>query len=227
MAGPDEALDSKPPKKGLDWVAMAAKMQACKKPAMPDAEVPAQPPVRMAAVNKAKGVPVATPCRNKLPQFVLTALEEVQAPAPFATVTSDEVEPTENPAADQKAPKGKGGIRKKKPKKNPKKGKGKVVVAGPEEEAGLALLPQQIPSGLAEAGHEAAPAAEASAPAADHAVAYVAGDFSKKRLEFIKKMREEHKVKFKEANAAWMRSDERADLLMTVPLSELKKRRFA
>ena len=223
LAGPDH--DSKPAKNGIDWVAMAAKMQAHKKSAMPEAEVPAplddvQPPVRMAAV---KAAPIATPCRNKLPEFVLTALEEVQAPAPFATVTSDDVEPTGNPAVKKAGDKKKN----KKGKKNQKKGKGKVVIAGPEEEEGLALLPQQAPSDLA-AGHETAPAAAgAAAPAADHAVGYVAGDFNRKRLEFIKNFREESNVNFKKANEAWMRSDERADLLKTVPLSELKKRRFA
>eukprot|EP00435_Cladocopium_sp_Y103_P047160 s2315_g13.t1 len=150
----------------------------------------------------------------------------VQAPAPFATVTSDDAEPTGNPA-DQKAGKGKGkgGKRKKAAKKNSKKGKATVVVAGPEEEAGLALLPQQVPSGLAEAGHEAAPAAGAAAPAADHEATYVPGNFSKMRLQFIKKMREDHQVTFKEASAAWMLSDERADLLQNVPQGELKKRR--
>ena len=106
--------------------------------------------------------------------------------------------------------------RDKKGKKNHKNGKGKVVIAGPEEEAGLALLPQQAPSDLADAGHEAAPAAAgAAAPAADHAVGYVAGDFSRKRLEFIKNFREESNVNFKKANEAWMRSDERAGLLKT------------
>jgi hypothetical protein len=139
-------------------------------------------------------------------------------------VTSDDVEPTGNPAVKKASDKKKN----KKGKKNQKKGKGKVVIAGPEEEEGLALLPQQAPSDLADAGHEAAPAAAgAAAPAADHAVGYVAGDFSRKRLEFIKNFREESNVNFKKANEAWMRSDERADLLKTVPLSELKKRRFA
>ena len=230
LAAPDEGLDDpKPAKKGFDWMAMAAKMQAHKASVQKEAPAPlddAQPPVKVAAV---KAAPVATPCRNQLPPFVLAAMEEVQAPAPFPVTSADDAEPTGNPA-DQKPAKSAKKKTGKGKKNQKKKGKGKPVVAGPKEEEALALLPQQTPSGRAEgaaheAGHEAAPPAGAAVAPADHA-AYVPGDFNKKRYGYIKKMREEHQMKFSEANAAWMHSDERAELLQNVPPSEMKKRKF-
>ena len=145
LAAPDEGLDDpKPAKKGFDWMAMAAKMQAHKVSVQKEAPAPlddAQPPVKVAAV---KAAPVATPCRNQLPPFVLAAMEEVQAPAPFPVTSADDAEPTGNPA-DQKPAKSAKKKTGKGKKNQKKKGKVKPVVAGPEEEEALALLPQQTP----------------------------------------------------------------------------------
>ena len=52
------------------------------------------------------------------------------------------------------------------------------------------------------------------------------GEFNKKRLEFIKRVRSDESTTFKEASARWMTSQDRVDLLAGMPWSELKKRRF-
>jgi hypothetical protein len=49
--------------------------------------------------------------------------------------------------------------------------------------------------------------------------------FSEKRKQFIAAERAAG-LSYKDANKKWMSSNERASLLMNVPMSELKKRRF-
>ena len=66
---------------------------------------------------------------------------------------------------------------------------------------------------------DVAPAEQASARK------YVPKDFSEARLAFIRKERE-NGMKFREANDAWMASNERASYLAGMSISELKKRRF-
>ena len=45
-------------------------------------------------------------------------------------------------------------------------------------------------------------------------------------MEYIKEKKESLGIKFKEAQAMWMKSDERTALINTLPMGERKKRRF-
>ena len=56
-------------------------------------------------------------------------------------------------------------------------------------------------------------------------VAYKAKSFQNAMREFVKDKREAG-MKYKDACEAWMRSDIRADMLSTLSIAEMKKRRF-
>ena len=96
-----------------------------------------------------------------------------------------------------------GAAAKVKSKKKPQK-KQKRVVAGPDEEKGLALV---------------------EAPETEDKT-YKPGSFNKSRLDYIAKLRQDEKISHAAAQQRWMMSDERADLLSELPAAELKRRRF-
>lgn len=214
------SLDDKHKGSAVDWVALALKMKAHKekmadKTALPGATLPAvQTPRVMACPDGSK--PVATPARNKhlLPEFVVQTLKDAPDLPPFETKTAeDDAEPgtaVKQPAAKKKSRKG---------KKKEKKSK-KALVAGPEEEANLALLPGAQEAVPAPADNPGVSALESSEPV------YQPGEFNKKRLAFIARLRAEENMSFRDASAAWMKSTDRSNLLSSMPISELKKRRF-
>ena len=144
--------------------------------------------------------PVATPVRSKyaLPEHVLVSMQNVEPVKPFAT---------SGDAADEAQPPVEPAKKKKKTSKAKKGGKAKKKAFGEEEEKNLALAP---PSVETQSGSQ-----------------YKAGNFNDARLKFIATVRTEEKISHKEAQALWMMSPERADLLSGLSMSELKKRRFA
>lgn len=167
---------------------------------------------------------MATPCRAErdpgstrlVPDYVMKALaKETQPVAPFGTVTGeDDGQADKAPQKEPKQPK------KKSQKKTAKDKKKKAKeVAGPDVEEGLKLEPGDGPTDTplqqGSAGQEAVDLQE-----------YNPKKFATKRLEFIKDHRKKTGASHKDANAAWMRSDVRADLLSTLPEKELKRRRF-
>lgn len=193
---------AQPPK--VDWASLATKFAAFKQKKVPD-----QP-----------DRPVATPARAsyKLPQHVLDSLKAAdQKPvAPFPTTADQEDDAagkgdSEEADGGPKQKKGPGkkttGAKKKEKKKGKKAQKAEPV--GEEEEKALAIsAPPQ--------------AVEKERPG----VEYVAGEFNKLRLEYIKRVRKEQKISFRDASDLWMASAERAELLAGVSVSEMKKRRF-
>ena len=205
--------------KSVDWVALALKMKAHKEKnaQTPLPEGPTPPAVKAPCVmaGPAGSKPVATPARNKhlLPDFVVETLKEAPDPTPFETKTAeDDEEPAHDTAAKQPEKKKSKTGKKKKEKKQKK-----AVVAGPEEEANLALLP---------GSEQAAPDVSEPGSSAPATTVYQPGDFNKTRLAFIARLRAEEDMSFKDASAAWMRSTDRSDLISSLPMSEMKKRRF-
>lgn len=183
----------------IDWVALSEKIALRKKQPAPDnAEAKSKDNLPR---------PVATPARNKyaLPEHVLVSLQNVEVVKPFATSgdAADEAQPPAEPETGKK--KKASTTSKAKKKKATKGGKAKKKAIGAEEEKNLALVPLEALSGSQ----------------------YKAGNFNEARLKFISTARSEQKISHKEAQALWMMSPERADMLSGLSMAELKKRRFA
>lgn len=98
------------------------------------------------------------------------------------------------------------------------------MVAGPEEENGLSLLEVADPE-VVSLEKDSDPGNTAPAGEGDGAV-YKPGEFNQVRLKWIKAKQAEQKIPFRAAEQLWMSSSERATLLSSMPLSEMKKRRF-
>ena len=182
--------------------------------------------------------PVPTPARSdqwQLPRFVLDSLEEKKAPPPFATTggaedqVEDQVETHEAAAESEILAQDAGA---KKPRKSRKKKKQPTALSG-EDEAALAPQHQGNPSGAVPVQAGACPeGVEAQKKRTAAAVLSEGGEetyqpkmFSEKRKQFIAAERAAG-LSYKDANKKWMSSNERVSLLMNVPMSELKKRRF-
>lgn len=215
-ASPVPSASPAPSAPKVDWVSLAAKMKKFKAAA----GQPAQ-----------SHRPVPTPARTShmLPEHVVETLKQSSCPVePFSTANDaadDGAKPAgEDDDADQpktadrnKNKKGKKTAAKTRAKKTEKKGE----IAGAEAEQGLALVEPTRAVEPAAAGSDGGqPAVEADA------AGYVPGEFNKRRYAFIKEHRAATGVSFREANAVWMSSSERATLLANVTVGQMKKRRF-
>jgi hypothetical protein len=223
---PAEARSTdKEPRPALDWVALANKMKAFKAQVAQGAGMPEMQGAPLS--EKEAGTdkkPVATPARSRqhaLPDFVVQTLQGAATPAqPFALNDGKEDDP--KPAASTANGETKGNSREKTAQKAAAKGRprgrGKAakktkaaVIAGPEEDRALELLPASDPT-------------EALGQPANE-VKYKPGEFNQKRLNFIREHTKQG-IAFQKAQDLWMSSNERADCLSTLPAGELKKRRF-
>ena len=147
---------------------------------------------------------------------VVTSLKDASCPPPVS------VDPMENKnesfeLSDEEAEEKKKKKKKKKnpPKKNSKKGKANKQTEKPQAAA------QEAAAGGADNKDKAvAPVLPPNGP-----VAYQAKGFQNAMREFVKDKREAG-MKYKDACEAWMRSDIRADMLSTLSIAEMKKRRF-
>ena len=208
----------------VDWAKYAGNLKALREAKQKEKET--------------SNLPVATPARapNKfaLPPHVLETLKEsAKTPvAPFPTA-GDNADDDDVDCPDDTKKKPKHAKQKAAPKKNSKK---KKDIVGPEEEKGLELMKSPAPSvqltapAVALAKDDStgkAPLETTEAGGTKVPGAYRAGDFNKKRLEWIKEYRVANpKVSFKEASDKWMSSSDRISLLENMPMSEMKKRRF-
>lgn len=217
-----EELEPAPP---IDWAAVLGKLREKKKAqTAPDAasedgmpagakEEPSKEP-KLSATKRKNLVPTPVrPAELKVPAFVLQGLDAKPAPAPFATAGGAE-DLAEAAAPDDKDEEMLAATGASKRKRKSKKKKSKAVRAlSAADEAAL------------EPPLDKNPAAAKAAPVGDESVKYVAGEFNKHRLRFIKEKQAEG-LKFRAASDAWMLSNERAALLVGVSDSEMKKRRF-
>ena len=207
----------------FDWAALAAEVAALKEKrsesSNPSSTALEEAPVAVATAKLPLDRPVPTPARSdncRLPGFVLKSLEESASKpiAPFPTVGGEDdaemVEP-EEPKATRAAKKS----GKKKAQKAPKKKAKKRELVGPEEEKALELCEALPQYGGTEKG---------VLQEAEQKPTYAANSFNAQRLEFIKARRQEGST-YKEACSAWMMSNNRSSLLMS--MAELKRRRFA
>lgn len=169
--------------------------------------------------------PVATPARttkHELPSFVVEAVsKEMPVVKPFATTgVEDDLKEegemeNEVETCGKAKKKTKGGTApkaKSKPKQKAKaKGKKgvKEELAGPEVEEALRPKPSLQ-----------------MAPTEASKTTYVAGQFSQIRLAFIAECKASG-MSHADANSKWMLSNKRAELLMSLPEKDLKRRRFA
>lgn len=101
------------------------------------------------------------------------------------------------------------------------KGKKSKEIAGPEGEKNLAVV--EVATATVPLVAPVVNAESAVKPA--HAVDYKPKEFAEARLNFIKIQRAQG-LSFAEASKSWSTSEERADLLADLPVSELKRRRF-
>ena len=167
--------------------------------------------------------PVATPARSnyQLLDFVVTSLANQAAdpPEPFATKSGEDGQLAEAQAGEAKTKK----APKRKAKKN-KSGRKKSVVAGPEEEAALAL-PSGISAGAVAEGPRVESSGSSDQALGTEGATYQPRVFSKARLAYIAEKRKDGAT-FKQASGMWMASNERATYLATLSPSQLKKRRF-
>ena len=120
----------------------------------------------------------------------------------------------------QKKPAKKGTTAKKSKGKKSKAKKPKEI-AGPEGEKNLAVV--EVATATVPLVAPVVNAESAVKPA--HAVDYKPKEFAEARLNFIKIQRAQG-LSFAEASKSWSTSEERADLLADLPVSELKRRRF-
>ena len=176
--------------------------------------------------------PVPTPARSaqwKLPKFVLDGLAEKNAPPAFATIggaedqVDDQVDQHEAVAEAEILAEEVGA---KKPRKSRKKKKQPTALSG-EDEAALAVqqkdaVPVEGDAGPAPVQKKRTAAAVLSKGGEE---TYQPHMFAEKRKKFIAAEREAG-LTYKDASQKWMSSNERATLLMNVPMSELKKRKF-
>ena len=171
--------------------------------------------------------PVSTPARSyraEVPAYVLKALEgSCFAPPPFPSVATEEEGggELEGEVSTKKKPAKKGTAGKKSKAKKSKAKKPKEI-AGPEEEKNLAVDVATVP--LVEPVVNAESAAKPT-DAVDEPMIYKPKEFAEARLNFIKIQRAQG-LSFAEASKSWSTSEERADLLADLPVSELKRRRF-
>ena len=210
------------PPPAFDWDALAKKVLQLKEKECP------------ATTATAQGKPVATPCRSdqQVPAFVLDMMKQkTGAVKPFPTTSGedDEIAIENDKPSQAKGASAKGKASKQKPSKSQASKKKKKEITGPEVET--ALKP-----------HDAAPvpALETSPVMADQdkvdevtqtiqedvaSCGYQPKKFSAARKDFMaekKKLGLSHR----QANDAWMSSNERATFLEGMPESELKRRRF-
>ena len=122
----------------------------------------------------------------------------------------------------QKKKPAKKGTAGKKSKAKKSKAKKPKEIAGPEEEKNLAVDVATVP--LVEPVVNAESAAKPT-DAVDEPMIYKPKEFAEARLNFIKIQRAQG-FSFAEASKSWSASEERADLLADMPVSELKRRRF-
>lgn len=108
----------------------------------------------------------------------------------------------------------------KKSKGKKSKAKKPKEIAGPEEEKNLAVV--EVATSTVPLATPVVTAESAVEPA--H-VDYKPKEFAEARLNFIKIQRAQG-LSFAEASKSWSTSEERADLLADLPVSELKRRRF-
>ena len=162
--------------------------------------------------------PVPTPARsNVLPKFVLETLQKEKAAEPVAPFSVWEKGAKEDVhAGDSRED---GGQKKKKTnqkkngKKSQKKAK-KAVVADDEVENGLGGEVTMVAGSPKDVVRE------------DVCGKYEPKIFLQKKREFIQAQRTAKCIGYREAEQLWMQSDERASYLQTLPLKELKRRRF-
>ena len=184
--------------------------------------------------------PVSTPARaHCLPPFVVQVLAEqsLSCPKPFPTVAVEEElqEPEKKEGQAVKAKKGSAAKAKAKSKpKQKKKSKAKVEVAGPEVEA-LLQVPEESGAaekmerehakveGLCQEQPQEQPEKQPSSGTVE--VKYSPKVFQQKKKEFVEKCKKEG-LQYKQATDKWMLSSERSDLLSTLSMTELKRRRF-
>lgn len=198
----EEIAAANPSDSKVDWASLGAKLAAFKKKALPEQ---AGRPQR----------PVATPARSfALPPCVVESLRASAMKLPQPIAVDGEAD-DEAPAVETRKPKA-SNQKHKKVKKGKKKVKASENGTSAEDEEALSLVKTSSRSGPGE------PQLGTTASAG----AYVPGEFNKKRLEFIKRVRSDESTTFKEASARWMTSQDRVDLLAGMPWSELKKRRF-
>ena len=219
----EEDMEALSDGKSFDWNLLAAKIMERK--AEKDRK---ESEVLKASEGQALGRPVATPARShELPVFVVESLKQqaAQPPAPFVAGGEDEDGQTAEgrqqakPKPKAKAKGGKG--------KPSKKSKVKPPVADDEVEEALKVQEPLL--------QKVGPPTQAAEPCAEKATesavssAYMAGDFGKRRLEFIaqKRAASGNTMSFKEASNLWMLSDERASMLQGLDPVQLKRRRFA
>lgn len=223
-------LDELPKK---DWASLAEKVRARKqglaKPA--ESSPSALPPATECAQPLAsKKIPTPARSEHMLPEYVVQALKaEAAAPVPaFATGNGkDDTVPTGQLAEETPKEKKKKTVPAKKQNKTKAKTQKKKLVAGPEEEAGLSLLqPPEASVALAVGPCPAEPTSKGTVEEQAADPVYKAGEFNKIRLAWIRQKRAATGMSWKEASDKWMICDERITILGTLPLSQMKKRRF-
>lgn len=171
--------------------------------------------------------PVATPSRSHhVPKFVLETLSK-QTPAvePFVTTGNEDDDRVIQPVAEEKTKKKPASCKTTKAKKSRGGKKKKPEITGDEVEAALQLEEPAAPNGPSLDTNQKDDAAEAAEGQQD-ALCYSPRKFNEARKAYVADQRKSG-LKYQDALASWMRSDLRANYLQTVPLSQMKRRRFA
>lgn len=212
------------PPPAFDWDALAKKVVQLKEKGCSATTV---------KNTTAQGRPVATPCRSdqQVPAFVLDMMrQKTVAVQPFPTTSGDddEIAIEKEKPSQAKGASAKGKASKQKPSKSQASKKKQKEITGPEVET--ALQPAAAP----------VPVLETSPVMADHdkvdevthaiqedvaSCAYQPKKFSAARKDFMAEKRKLG-LSHRQANDAWMSSNERATFLEGMPESELKRRRF-
>lgn len=176
--------------------------------------------------------PVATPARadgHRVPEFVLENMaKSMPEVKPFAT-TSTEDDAAKADGAEEKKTAAKSSSKKSSKAKAKAKGKKKeitgteVEIALKLEEPVVVVQPGSAAAAAVEGGNSEAAAVEGGDAKATKQ--YKPNEFSAFRKAYIAELRKTG-MKFKEANDAWMLSNERAEFVSCISFAEAKKRRF-
>lgn len=167
---------------------------------------------------------------NKCFREVVAGMKDIlAAPTPFAVHGCEGEEKCElSDAVAEKQPTKKSATGGKKKKRSPTKHRGKRQVL--RNTKALKCAGKQ--KGKAKPAKSARPVARPLAgsskgPENPSSDGYCPHEFSRKRKEFIQKVREEQNVSFREANDMWTQSHERISYISNLSVQEQKRRRFA
>ena len=222
-------LEQLPAAAPIDWAMVLSRLRA-KKTESEDKSLSTAPVVEQASMPKPVAAPLRESSKWALPQFVLDGLAHKEAPKAFATAGgAEDLDGTTHNDHEQ-------AVATSKPKRKQEKKKGagsrknrkNKDVFSPEEEK--ALAPMDFSGAVPEKAQpvaelEKAQPVKRSEPSHAEVTLYVPGKFGLARKEFIAKEKAAG-VNYKDANAKWMLSNERASLLENMSTAELKKRRF-